>query len=162
MSAGDVARVSVSVAVPPAIAFEVFTQDIDRWWRRGLKFRQHDAASSRLHIEPRLDGRLFESAGERQALIEVGRIHVWDPPQLLAFSWRNVNYRGAEMTQVEVAFRAITTGTLVTVTHRALASLRADHPARHGLAPAEFVRMTALWWGEQLTSLRRVCATARA
>jgi hypothetical protein len=35
----ETARVSVSVAVPLAVAFEIFTRDIDRWWRRGVKFR---------------------------------------------------------------------------------------------------------------------------
>jgi hypothetical protein len=38
--AGDQVRVSVSVAVPPAAAFEIFTQEIDRWWRRGPRFRR--------------------------------------------------------------------------------------------------------------------------
>jgi hypothetical protein len=44
------------------------------------------------------------------------------------------------------------------VTHRGLAGLRADHPARHGLQGADFCRMIGLWWGEQMSSLRRICA----
>jgi hypothetical protein len=32
---GDSARVSVTVEVPPTLAFEIFTEEIDRWWRRG-------------------------------------------------------------------------------------------------------------------------------
>ena len=31
---GDRARISVAVDVPPPLAFEIFTQEIDRWWRR--------------------------------------------------------------------------------------------------------------------------------
>jgi hypothetical protein len=48
---------------------------------------------------------------------------------------------------------------LVTVTHSRLATLRADHPARHGLPPAEYIRMTAMWWSDQLTSLRQLSST---
>ena len=35
--AGDQATVSIIVAVEPAVAFEVFTQETDLWWRRGLR-----------------------------------------------------------------------------------------------------------------------------
>ena len=36
---GDQARATVLVAVPPDVAFQVFTEEIDQWWRRGLKYR---------------------------------------------------------------------------------------------------------------------------
>ena len=52
-------------------------------------------------------------------------------------------------------------GTLVTVTHRGWASLRPDHPARHGQEVAAFIRTMGLWWGELLTSLREHAARAR-
>ena len=42
----------------------------------------------------------------------------------------------------------------MTVTHRGWASLRPDHPARHGQDVAAFIRTMGLWWGELLTSLR--------
>ena len=35
----DQMRVSVLVEVPQPLAFQIFTEDIDRWWRRGLKYR---------------------------------------------------------------------------------------------------------------------------
>jgi hypothetical protein len=34
---GDSARVSVTVEVPPPLAFEIFTEEIDRWRQRGIK-----------------------------------------------------------------------------------------------------------------------------
>ena len=58
---GDSARVTVTVAVAPSLAFEIFTEEIDRWWRRGIKFRHAGARSGFLRIEPELGGRLFES-----------------------------------------------------------------------------------------------------
>ena len=37
--AGDEARATVGVAVAPERAFEIFTQQVDLWWRRGRRFR---------------------------------------------------------------------------------------------------------------------------
>jgi len=157
---GGSARVSVTVAVPPALAFEIFTEEIDRWWRRGVKFRQSRRRGGFLRIEPEVGGRLFESIDGSGGphVFEVGRVRVWEPPSRLAFTWRSANYAADEQTEVEVEFAAASAGTLVTVTHHGLASLRADHPARHGLQGAEFSRMMGLWWGEQMSSLREVCA----
>jgi uncharacterized protein YndB with AHSA1/START domain len=157
---GDRARVSVSVAVPPSRAFHIFTADIDQWWRPGMKFRQSASRSSMLCIEPKVGGRLFESfeADGTQHIVEVGRVRVWEPPRQLTFTWRNANFAPHEHTEVEIQFEPTSSGTLVTVTHSGLAALRADHPARHGLQGAEFCRMIGLWWGEQMSSLRRICA----
>jgi hypothetical protein len=46
----------------------------------------------------------------------------------------------------------------VTVTHRGWASLRPDHPVRHGHEVPAFIRMMGLWWGDLLTSLREHAA----
>lgn len=125
-----------------------------------MKSRQSASSSSLLHIEPRVGGRLFESFESEgtQHIIEVGRVRVWEPPRHLAFSWRNANFAPHEQTEVEIQFEPTASGTLVTVTHRGLSALRADHPARHGLQGAEFCRMIGLWWGEQMSSLRLLCA----
>jgi uncharacterized protein YndB with AHSA1/START domain len=156
---GDRARVSVSVAIPPSRAFHIFTADIDRWWRRGMKFR-HSASRSLLCIEPKVGGRLFESFATEgtQQVIEVGRVRIWEPPRRLAFTWRNANFAPHEQTEVDIQFEPTASGTLVTVTHSGLSALRADHPARHGLQGSEFPRMIGLWWGEQMSSLRQFCA----
>jgi uncharacterized protein YndB with AHSA1/START domain len=157
---GDRARVSVSVAIPPSRAFHVFTADIDQWWRHGMKFRQSASPSSLLRIEPKVGGRLFESfeAEGTQHIVEVGRVRIWEPPRQLSFTWRNANFAPHEHTEVEIQFEPTASGTLVTVTHTGLAALRADHPARHGLQGADFCRMIGLWWGEQMSSLRLICA----
>ena len=160
---GDQARVSVTVAVPPQQAFEIFTADIDRWWRRGMKFRQSGSPSSLLCIEPKAGGRLFESfdADGTQHVIEVGRVRIWEPPRALNFTWRNANFAPHEQTQVDVQFEPVGSGTLVTVTHSGLATLPPDHPARHGLQGAEFCRMIGLWWGEIVSALRAVLQSHR-
>lgn len=153
---GDQARVSVSVAVPPQAAFEVFTSEIDLWWRRGPKYRNAGTRAGFIRLEPHVGGRLFESMESENGthVFEVGRVRVWEPPTRLAFSWRNSNFTPDELTEVEVQFAPSANGTLVTVTHRGFATLREDHPARYGLHGAAFSRMIGLWWGEQMTSLR--------
>jgi uncharacterized protein YndB with AHSA1/START domain len=101
---GDVARVSVTVEVPPEAAFDIFTEDIDRWWRRGLRYRHSASSTGIIRIEPRLNGRLYESIGTDPdaRIIEVGRVQVWDPPHRLEFTWRNSNYSEHEHTTVAV------------------------------------------------------------
>lgn len=161
---GDRARVSVAVAIAPEEAFAVFTGDIDRWWRRGLKFRNSTSRSGLLCIEPNVGGRLFESfdANGTQHVVEIGRVRVWEPPRCLKFTWRSTNFAPHEHTEVEIQFEPTASGTLVTVTHSGLSALRPDHPARHGLQDADFCRMIGLWWGEQFSSLRMHCAAPRS
>jgi uncharacterized protein YndB with AHSA1/START domain len=161
--AGDQARVSVLVAVEPALAWQVFTEEIDQWWRRGAKFRHAGARRGFLHIEPGVGGRLLESfeTGAGTQVFETGRITTWEPPARLVFEWRVANFAPAEKTEVEVRFEPSPSGTLVTVTHRGWAAIRPDHPARHGQEVAAFIRSLGLWWGELMSAMREHAA-ARA
>ncbi len=159
---GDQATVTVTVAVPPADAFRTFVEDIDLWWGQGPRYRLGDRNTGALRFEPRLGGRLFETfqSGSGPQLVEFGRITAWEPPARLSFEWRNANFAPAEKTFVDISFDRIEGGTRVTLCHSGWASLRADHPARHGLETAAFVRMTGLWWGELLSSYRTRAAGA--
>jgi len=165
---GDQARVTVTVAVAPAEAFRVFTEDIDRWWRRGPRFRNLRGERGMLCIEPRHDGRVFESlddaddASAAPAVIEIGRVLAWEPARRLMFTWRASNFGPDESTEVEVLFEPANSGTRVTVTHRGFASLRPDHPVRHGQAVEAFIRSMGMWWGDLATSLREYAAAKDA
>jgi uncharacterized protein YndB with AHSA1/START domain len=156
-SLGDQCVVSMTVAADPETAFAVFTQEIDQWWRRGPRFRHFAAERGLIALEAKLNGRVFESYNSEQGerVIEIGRIHVWDPPRRLLFEWRGSNFAPNEHTQVEVLFTAIGAGTKVSVTHRGWAAIAEDHPVRHGLSSTEFIRMIGLWWGEQMSSFRQ-------
>jgi uncharacterized protein YndB with AHSA1/START domain len=153
---GDQARVTVSVAVPPEVAFEIFTAEIDRWWLRGRRFRNAGASRGIMRIEPGVGGRIFEELeSEREThIVQVGTVTVWEPGRRLVFSWRNANFAPQESTEVEVGFACTSAGTTVTLTHRGWSALPPDHPARHGQVGAGFSRMIGLWWAELLRSLR--------
>jgi uncharacterized protein YndB with AHSA1/START domain len=155
---GDQAKVSVFVAVKPADAFAVFTEETDLWWRRGLKYRLAGRRPGVLCFEPGVGGRLFESFETESGtqVYETGRITVWEPPRRLVVKWCTPNFASNESTELEVLFEPSGTGTRVTVNHRGWAALRPDHPARHGLEGAAFSRMMGLWWSDQMTSLREL------
>jgi uncharacterized protein YndB with AHSA1/START domain len=157
---GDQARVSVLVEVEPTAAFRIFTEEIDAWWRRGIKYRIAGNRRGIIHLEAGVGGRLFESFESKSGtrVVETGRVTVWEPPARLVFEWRAANFAPAESTEVEVQFEPSASGTMVTVTHRGWSRIRADHPARHGLEVAAFVRSTGLWWGELMSSLRQHAA----
>ena len=160
---GDRATVTVFVAVTPDDAFEVFTKEIDLWWRQGPRFRIAGKKRGKLYFEPRLGGRLFESFDDSQGprTLAVGEITAWEPPSRLELEWRNVNFKPDESTIVEVRFEASGRGTLVSVQHRGWSKIRDGHPARHGQVGAEFVRTMGLWWGDLMTSLREHTGSTR-
>ena len=153
---GDRASASVFVRVTPADAFDVFTREIDLWWRTGRAYRIAGRRRGQLFFEPKLGGRLFETFETTGShTFEVGKVTVWEPPSRLALEWRGVNFKPHELTTVEVRFEQSGDGTMVTVVHSGWSALPADHPARHGLAGADFSRMIGMWWGSLMTSYRQ-------
>lgn len=159
----DRTKATIRVAAPREIAFEVFTAEIDRWWRHGRKYRC--AEPSTMALEPRVGGRLtetFEAEGGAKRRV-VGEVIEWRPPSKVVLTWRAASFEDADpSTVVEVTFdRAIGhsgEGTLVTLEHKDWSKVRPDHPARHGQPPAAFIAATASWWGDLLSSLRELLA----
>lgn len=80
----DAVRHTILVPAPPAVAFQVFTAQIGRWWPRGHS-RSGDPATS-VALEGWVGGRLFERtpAGAEH---EWGRVIAWEPPRHLAYHW---------------------------------------------------------------------------
>jgi len=150
---GDRVSTSVFVDAPPDIAFEVFTEQIDTWWRHGLKFRVGGRGTSVLHLESRLGGRLFETLGDDH-VAQTGTVTAWDPPRSLQIEWRGVNFAPHEKTTLSVDFEPRRGGTQVTLVHAGFASLPPDHPVRHGQPVPRFIAAMAMWWSDQMTSLR--------
>jgi len=163
---GDRVSATVIVDAPPAIAFEVFTAQIDGWWRHGMKFRSGGREVSVLHLEPQLGGRLFETIsppdGGLGHVVQTGTVTAWDPPRALEIEWRGVNFAPQEKTTVSVTFEPRRDGTQVTLVHAGWAALPPDHPVRHGQDVRPFIAGMGLWWSDQLTSLRLLVDKRRA
>jgi len=163
---GDRVSASVFVDAPPDIAFEVFTEQIDSWWRHGLKFRDGARGLSVLHLEAKLGGRLFETiatpGSDATHVVQTGVVTEWDPPHALRIEWRGGNFAPHETTTVSVDFAPRRGGTQVTLVHAGWAALPPDHPVRHGQPVPRFIANTGLWWSDLLTSLRMRVADERA
>jgi len=149
------ARVSVRVAAPRELAFGVFTEDIDRWWRRGKRYRMGE--TSTLALQPGVGGRFTETEGA--TVWDMGEVRVWEPPRRLVIAWRAVSFAPDDpSTEVEVTFeRAIGhsgEATLVTIEHRGFERLRPDHPVRHDQDARAFSSSLARFWGALASALR--------
>ncbi len=158
---GDAAKVTVFVAVDPADAFDVFTREIDAWWRTGPRYRIGGRSRGQLFMEEGVGGRLFETfetASGTSKTLEIGKVTRWEPASRIELEWRAANFKPGETTFVEVLFEASGDGTLVTVRHYGWSALRDGHPARHGLEGAPFSRMIGMWWGGLMTSYRELTA----
>ena len=148
-------RLVVALRVPatPARAFAAFTDEIGRWWRPNGLFRFTDRPGGRLAFEPGPEGRLIETADDG-TVFEIGRIEVWEPPQRLAFTWRQATFSPRQATRVEVRFEPVGEETRVCVEHSGWDGVPAQQAARHGLPLAVFQRRHAEWWQELLGRLR--------
>jgi uncharacterized protein YndB with AHSA1/START domain len=147
----DRVRLTLRVAAKQALTFRVFTEEIDRWWRHGKRYRMGEL--SVMQLSPGLDGRLTEvvTRGGKSRTYEIGRITHWEPPRRLVISWRAVNFGARDpATEVEVTFeRALGhsgEGTLVTLEHRGWSQVRPDHPVRHGQDASAFIASQGNWW----------------
>jgi hypothetical protein len=124
-------RVTVTVAVSPADAFEVFTDEIGDWYRAGVARLGHRRPAGTLRFEGGVDGRLVEDGPEPGRCAERGRVTVWEPGRRLVFVDRR-------STEVDVTFEpdpADPASTRVVLEHRGLDRLPpdvADRIGRHG------------------------------
>jgi uncharacterized protein YndB with AHSA1/START domain len=115
-------RATVLAATDPARAFSLFTDEVDRWWRRGERYGGPEVTGHR--FEGHVGGRFLQLSGEEERAL--GVITVWDPPGRLAFTWRQRNWTPGEVTEVMITFTAEDGGTRVTLRHRGFAQIASD------------------------------------
>jgi uncharacterized protein YndB with AHSA1/START domain len=160
MSASDSVRVTIRVAVALADAFEIFTADIDAWWRRGSRFRVSGNQRSTLRFEGGAGGRLVETWGDSpDERFEHGEVLVWDPPKHLRFELRGRAFAPGEHTWVDVRFEPDGDATRVTLENGGFDAFPAGHPLRHGAEGVHLVSMMGRWWLELLRALAAAAAT---
>jgi hypothetical protein len=126
MSAGSSVTASVEVAVDPATAFAIFTDEIGRWWRPGPINWYDSARAIGIRFEPGVGGRWLEIYDDDGAdALEIGRITVWEPGVQLVLMYCDGGHE-LDGTEVEVRFAAIEGGTRVTLEHRGWEKLAAE------------------------------------
>lgn len=145
--------VALRVEASPERAFDVFTQDIGRWWRPNGLFQFTAQGSGRLAFEPGPEGRLVENLPDGGSF-EIGRIHVWERPSRLVFGWRQASFAPDQMTEVHVHFEPVGTETRVTVEHVGWDSIPQEHAARHGFPLEPLQLRLAEWWKDLLNAYR--------
>jgi uncharacterized protein YndB with AHSA1/START domain len=102
-------RKSIWVERSPEASFKVFCEDIGEWWPGGFSGK-----GSRLFLELKVGGRFYERRRD-DSEYEIGRVTAYEPPSLVAFSWRAPSWNST--TQVEIRFSPERAGTRVELEH---------------------------------------------
>ncbi|HKV54170.1 MAG TPA: SRPBCC domain-containing protein [Candidatus Binataceae bacterium] len=102
-------RKSIRLERTPEVSFKVFCEEIAQWWPGG--FGGKDA---KIFIENHKGGRFYERRADGSEY-EIGRVTAYQPPAIVAFTWRAPSWETA--TLVQVRFTAEDTGTRVELEH---------------------------------------------
>ena len=116
-------RKSIFVDAPQALAFDVFTSGIGRWWPKSHKIGPADL--DRPIIEPKEGGRWYELDTDGSQC-DIGKVVAWEPPARLVLTWQlNAEFKfdPSLVTEVEVQFTPEGSGTRVNLEHRHLERL---------------------------------------
>lgn len=105
---------TVTVTLPVAAAFQLFTAGFGSWWPLASHSLGEEQAESCV-LEGRVGGRIYEIQREGQQAAW-GTVLDWEPPRRLVFSWHPGRLPDSAQ-QVEVIFQAMDGGAQVTLTH---------------------------------------------
>jgi uncharacterized protein YndB with AHSA1/START domain len=129
-------RISVTVPVPPAEAFRIYTECPTEWVPPGHALIKD--SESLIVIEPRVGGRFYERGADGTEAIR-GTLVEWAPPTRLAVTWRiGPNWQPIDNDEhasvVVVEFKPVDPeATEVTLTY--------THLERHGENMAKMIRV---------------------
>lgn len=143
--------VALRVKATPERAFQAFVEEIGAWWRPSVMF-QTTPRPGVLSFEPGEGGRLIETR-DGGKVFEIGRIHAWEPPARLIFSWRQANFPVDLHTEVEVGFEAVGEETRVSIEHRGFDQVPAESAARHRFPDQVLLVRLAEFWRAQLDAV---------
>lgn len=146
--------VTAFVERTPGVAFDSFTREIDRWWKRTPRYRRMPGANGKLGFEGSPPARLVETDGADTTVL--ARVLTWEPGKRLVLAWQAGDFDASDGTEVDVSFEAHRGGTRITLEHRGISGLPANHRARRGFTGEAFEAMVGYFWAELLTSYRSV------
>jgi uncharacterized protein YndB with AHSA1/START domain len=113
-----VATASVDVSLGANEAFDLFTNDVDRWWKRDpINWNDPERAVG-VRFEPGVGGRWIEvhDAATGEGFV-MGHITAWEPGTRVVLTYIDAGHE-IDGTEVEIRFEPIERGTRVTVEHR--------------------------------------------
>ena len=107
-------QLKIEVPLPPERAFAVFTEQMDTWWpRQGVfpySFAPKTTLPQHIRFETQPGGRYYERFADGSELV-IGHITLWQPPQRLAYTWRDPSW--ADDTSIQLDFGAFEAGARV-------------------------------------------------
>ncbi len=137
-SAPDAVRKSVEVAVPPARAWRVFTEEMGSWWplaTHSIGVEQGTPPDG-VVVEGHVGGVIYETLGDERRTW--GTVVEWDPPTRLSVEW---TVGAGPATRWTATFSATATGTRVDLVHAGFEAhgdradeMRASYGAEDGWA----------------------------
>lgn len=108
---------STTVKVPAGVAFEIFVEEVNRWWRPGPYFWNDPERAIDIRFERGVGGRWIESFDDLgDDVFVMGEISVWVPGESIAMTYRTVSL-GDFGYPVEIEFARGDNGTTVTLRH---------------------------------------------
>ena len=117
--------VEFEVGVPPAEAFDAWTQRCATWWPPSHTISGRPSA---ITFEPRAGGRILERAPDG-AEHQWGTVLDWQPPTRLRYLW-HLFFDRSEATEVEITFTTRDARTAVRLEQRGWERLGDDGPPR--------------------------------
>ena len=111
---------AVTVPLPPAAAYELFTARMAEWWpleTHSIAADTHEGRvrATAVRFEPGVGGRIVETVSDGTEA-DWGRVLEWEPPQRVAFSWKP-NLGPGPHTRIEVTFSPAGAGTRLELVH---------------------------------------------
>ena len=123
----------VDVPVDPQQAFDLFTREINRWWRKGSPYWNDGTRACGLRFETGVGGRFIEVYDEATGEgFEIGSVQVWEPGARIVFTWRQADWGSGENIEGEARFESIEGGTRVTMTFRGFENVTGGAELSHG------------------------------
>jgi uncharacterized protein YndB with AHSA1/START domain len=115
-------RRTVTVRVPPEVAFRLFIEGMDTWWpvdlysRAVSEFEADHVTVERLEVQPRLGGSILEHLSDGRVL-PWAEVTAWEPPRRVVLAWRPHSLPEPP-TEIEATFTPRDSGTVVEIEHR--------------------------------------------